>query len=67
MSMEVEAMPKQDELPPDPDGKSAWDKMAKNEPSRQALPPATGGNRLAWIILGILGLVVVIALLQGLF
>jgi hypothetical protein len=53
------------DLPPDPDAQAAWDKLPKNAPSRQALPPMTGGSRWAWGILLILAIVIIFGLLQG--
>ena len=48
------------ELPPDPDALEAWEKLPKNKPSRQAMPPMTGGARWAW---GFLLIAVVLGLL----
>jgi hypothetical protein len=35
------------ELPPDPDSLEMWQKLPQNQPSKQALPPATGGTQMA--------------------
>lgn len=59
-------MPKP-ELPPDPEAQAAWDKLPKNTPSRQALPPMTGGMRWTWGILLILAILIIFGLLQGRF
>jgi len=56
-------------LPPDPDAVEKWRNLPQNKPSRQALPPMTGGlhsSRTLLIGFGILMLVVVIiSLLLG--
>ena len=54
------------DLPPDPDAQAAWDKLPKNTPSRDALPPMTGGNILwLWALLLIGALIIIFGLLQG--
>lgn len=55
------------ELPPDPEAQAAWDKLPKNPPSRQALPPMTGGmhNRWLWALMVLMALIVIFGLLQG--
>jgi len=53
------------DLPPDPDALEAWEKLPKNTPSRQALPPMTGGTRWVWGLLIILAIIVIFGLLQG--
>jgi hypothetical protein len=59
-------MPKED-LPPNPDALEKWKNMPQNKPSRQAMPPATGGMRWAWALLIVLIVLAVIGLLsQGL-
>ncbi|GAB4525291.1 MAG: hypothetical protein OHK0046_40970 [Anaerolineae bacterium] len=51
-----------EQLPPDPEAIEHWEKMVKNQPSKSALPPLTGGTQWAlWIViiavvLAILGL-----------
>lgn len=52
-------------LPPDPDALAEWERLPKNAPSRNALPPMTGGTRWAWWLLLILAMVIVFGLLQG--
>jgi hypothetical protein len=51
-------MGKPDPLPPDPDAVENWRKLPQNKPSRQALPPATGGNAFNRALL--IGLIVII-------
>lgn len=47
-----------DKLQPDEEAMAHWERMKKNSPSNQALPPMTGGNRLAmWIIIAAVVLV----------
>lgn len=53
-----------DELEPDEEARKQWEQMPKGEPSRRALPPATGGNRLGWWIIGITLVLVVLGLLE---
>ena len=52
-----------DELPPDPDAVEKWKDLPQNAPSRKALPPATGGMRWAWMIVGLTALVIILAVL----
>lgn len=54
-----------DELPSDPDALEKWRNMPQNQPSKQAMPPATGGTRWAWFFVIALGALVIIALLAG--
>lgn len=58
-----------DPLPPDPDSVEKWRGLPQNKPSRDALPPATGGLRMSRALLvgfGVLMLAaVVISLLLG--
>ncbi len=51
-------------LPPDPDALEKWQQMPQNKPSREALPPASGGTP-RWLPGGIviLGFLMLIALL----
>lgn len=58
--------PQKKPLQPDQDSVKAWDALPKGTPSRQALPPLTGGSRWlnALIFAGILILLIVI-LTQG--
>lgn len=53
------------DLPPDDDPQSAWDKLPKNAPSRQALPPMTGGTRWVWVFVIIFFIIVIFGILQG--
>ncbi len=52
-----------DELPSDPDSLARWEELPHNEPSREALPPAAGGLRLARGLLFLLLLLVILGLL----
>ena len=52
-----------DELPPDPDAIQKWKDLPQSAPSRKALPPATGGTRWAWMIVGFAVLVIIMSLL----
>jgi hypothetical protein len=52
-------------LDADLDSLAKWEKLPQNEPSRYALPPMTGGIRLAFAFLIILAILVVVGLLQG--
>ncbi len=53
------------DLLPDSEALEAWDKLPKNMPSRQALPPMTGGTRWVWGLLIVLAIVIIFGLLQG--
>jgi hypothetical protein len=59
----------EDSLPPDPDSVEKWRNLPQNKPTRQALPPMTGGlhqSRMLLIGLGVLLLAaVIISLLLG--
>jgi len=47
-------MPNED-LPPDPDAVEKWKQLPQNNPSNEALPPATDGfPRWLWWILGLI-------------
>lgn len=52
-----------EKLQPDQKAVEAWDKLEKNAPSKQALPPAAGGLNWAWGFIILLGLLIVIGLL----
>lgn len=52
-------------LPPDDEALAKWRELPQNEPSRDALPPMTGGTRLAWFFLAALVVVIIVVLLQG--
>lgn len=52
-----------DPLPPDPDSLDKWKKLPQNRPSREALPPMTGGSRLALGLLLALALLIILALI----
>jgi hypothetical protein len=60
------APPAKEPLQPDQDAVRAWDELPKGAPSRQALPPLTGGSRWlnALLIAGIIILLLVL-LTQG--
>jgi hypothetical protein len=49
-------------LPEDPDSLEKWKALPQNKPSKEALPPLTGGNRLLWglVIAGIVIALIVI-------
>jgi hypothetical protein len=53
----------QEPLPPDPDSLEKWKQMPSNTPSREALPPATGGTRMAFGLLIVMGILIILALL----
>ncbi len=53
------------DLPTDSDAQTEWEKLPKNTPSHQALPPMTGGTRQVWGFLLILAIVIIFGLLQG--
>jgi hypothetical protein len=52
-------------LPPDPELLAKWQELPQNKPSREALPPMTGGLQLAATFLIILTVLFIIGLLQG--
>lgn len=53
-------------LPPDPDSLEKWKNMQQNAPSKDALPPMTAGNRWAFGLLIVMGVLIILALLlQG--
>jgi hypothetical protein len=52
-------------LPPDPDSVTKWKQLPQNAPSKEALPPMTGGTRWVWGLLILLAIVIVFGLLQG--
>jgi hypothetical protein len=52
-------------LDPHSESLAKWEKLPQNEPLRDALPPMTGGTRLAFAFLFILAILVVVGLLQG--
>lgn len=58
-----------DPLPPDPESVEKWRSLPQNKPSRDALPPMTGGlrsNRALLVGFGVVMLaLVVISLLFG--
>lgn len=51
------------QLPPDPDALEKWRNMPHNKPSRDAMPPMTGGTR--WLV-GLLTVMFIITLLTWL-
>lgn len=69
MNARERAMSNNDELPPDPDALEKWRDLPQNEPSRRALPPATGGMRWAWALVILLIALAILGLLSqtGLF
>jgi hypothetical protein len=59
-------MPPHEPLPPDPESLEKWRQLPHNRPSREALPPAAGGLRLATGLLIVFALLIILALIfQG--
>ena len=55
-----------DKLPEDPESLEKWGGLPQNTPSKQALPPMTGGTKLAAALLLAMGVLIILALLfQG--
>jgi hypothetical protein len=52
-------------LEPHSESLAKWEKLPQNEPSRESLPPMTGGIRLAFAFLIILAILMIVGLLQG--
>ncbi len=52
-----------DDLRPDPDALAEWDKLPQNKPSKDALPPLTGGTRWSLVLLGVIFILIIISLL----
>jgi hypothetical protein len=53
------------ELQPDSDAIEQWRNLPQNAPSRQALPPATGGTpRWLWALIGLGVLILVVGALS---
>lgn len=58
-------MPQRDPLPPDPESLEKWQQMPNSEPSKQAMPPATGGMRgSVKLLIALTVLIILVALLQ---
>jgi hypothetical protein len=54
------------QLPPDPDSVEKWKQLPQNPPSKQALPPATGGMRWArWFLALLLAALIIAIILQS--
>lgn len=53
-----------DQLPDDPNALEKWRNMPQNKPSRESLPPVTGGLRWAWLFVVLLVIVVLVSLLE---
>lgn len=53
-----------DQLPDDPNALEKWRNMPQNKPSRESLPPVTGGLRWAWLFIALLVIVVLFSLLE---
>lgn len=53
-------------LPPDPESEEKWRNLPQNPPSKQALPPLTGGmlwmRSLRWLVV-LLAIAVIVGLL----
>ena len=58
-------MAQPDPLPPDPEAQATWEKLPKNTPSRQALPPMTDGSRWVWGLLILAIIFIIFGFLQG--
>jgi hypothetical protein len=55
-------------LMPDPEALAKWRELPQNQPSKDALPPLTGGLQPAWLFVIILAVLLVFGLLaQGHF
>ncbi len=52
-------------IPPDPDSLEQWKQLPQNIPSKDALPPMTGGLRWVGWLLVIVVIVILFGLLQG--
>jgi hypothetical protein len=52
-------------IPPDPDSLEQWKQLPQNTPSKDALPPMTGGLRWVGWLLIIVAIVIIFGLLQG--
>ena len=52
-------------LPTDPESLAKWRELPQNKPSKEALPPMTGGAQLAANFFIILTILLIIGLLQG--
>ncbi len=50
-----------DPLPPDPESVEKWRHLPQNKPSRQALPPMTGGLRMSRALVFGFGIFVLLA------
>lgn len=53
-----------DQLPDDPNALEKWRNMPQNKPSRESLPPVTGGLPWAWVFIALLVIVVLFSLLE---
>ena len=63
--LDVTIMPDKNELPADPKAVEKWQNLPQGAPSREALPPATGGTRWAnRFMIGLAILLVVLLLLS---
>ncbi len=58
---------KPSQLEPDPDAVEKWRSLPQNKPSRQALPPATGGLSINRTLLLGFGLVMLVLIVVSLF
>jgi hypothetical protein len=59
---------KRDPLPPDPDAVEKWRELPQNKPSRQALPPATGGSSFSRaLVIGLIVITVILVIASLLF
>ncbi len=51
------------DLPPDPESVEKWERLPQNKPSRDALPPLTGGWDMSRAMLFGFGLLLLLAIL----
>jgi hypothetical protein len=59
-------MPEREPLPHDPESLEKWQQMPSTPPSKQALPPATGGMRglSVKLLIALLVFIILVGLLQ---
>jgi hypothetical protein len=60
-------MPTREPLPPDEESVEKWRNLPQNKPSRDALPPMTGGLRVNRALLIGFGIVAVVIIIANLF
>lgn len=52
-----------DDLRPDSDALAEWEKLPQNKPSKDALPPLTGGTRWSLVLLAVVFILIIVSLL----